>query len=176
MQLPKSQAIARFEDATKRYPSHRPAYSFMIQCAASKWGGTEAMMLDFARRTAALPPGKSVHVAVAEAHLEAAFAAARETKDLSKIDEYFAQSSVRSELRVANERAFRSGSFKPTMDTPRTRQYFAYTLWRAGEKDAAAEHLRTFGQSSPWTLFSRSLFFWEGRDTIRRAKRDCGVR
>ncbi|HEX8876971.1 MAG TPA: hypothetical protein VF777_09500 [Phycisphaerales bacterium] len=175
-QLPKAQAIARFEDAIKRYTSHRSAYSFMIQCAASKWGGTESMMMEVARRTCSLPPGKSAHVAIAEAHLEAAFSRARESKNMALIDEYLQQPTVRSELRAAHERGFRAGSFKPTMDTPRARQYFAYTLWRSGEKDAAAEHLRTFGKSSPWTVFSRPLFFWEGRDTIRRARRDCGVR
>lgn len=176
LQLPKEQAIERFQQAVQRYPAHRSAYSFLATCMAEKWGGSDEKMLQIVRQgSAAASPGKSVHAVVAEAHLLAAGTLAMKN-GMSAVDEYLRRPAVRSEIRSANEKMFRAGSFKPTMDTPRARQYFAYVLWRAGETDAAAEHLRVIGKSSAWSVFSRPFMFWQGSDSIARARKECGVK
>ena len=60
------------------------------------------------------------------------------------------------------------------MDTPRTRSYFAYALWKSGQLDAAAELLRIIGPKSPWGPFDPPIPGF--KDKLSAARRACGVR
>ncbi len=60
-----------------------------------------------------------------------------------------------------------------TMMTPLVRSVFAYTLWKSGQREAAAEHLRVIGPSTPWRPFGANLPF--SKHSVKRARKECGV-
>lgn len=160
-------------EAHKRTPFHRPAYSMARDAFASKWGGTDARMMELARRVlGAAPAGSHVHVLVPESHLECAASAWRNDGKEAGLA-YWKSPAVADELRRASEKCFRPGAHRPTMDTPRTRAFFAYALWKAGAKEHAAEHLRIIGKTTPWGPFVPNIPFM--KDSVRRARKACGV-
>lgn len=168
------QATAHLKDALRRSPFHRPAHSFFLDLLTPKWHGDEEKVLTFARNASKrAPAGQSVHTVIAEAHYHIAFARQLENGGKDAFNEYLRRSDVQAELRRANELCFRPGSFKPTMDTPRARAWFAYTLWKAGLLDEAAQHLRIIGKSSPWGPFTANIPF--SKDSVRAARRECRV-
>lgn len=160
-------------EAHKRSPFHRPAYSFALDAFAGKWGGSDERMLQLARRIqSAAPAGNHVLVLIPEAHVELARTAWRENGKQAGAD-YWNSPAIADELRRANEKCFRKGAHRPTMDTPRTRAFFAYALWKAGATEYAAEHLKIIGKSSPWAPFSPNIPFM--KDSVRKARKACGV-
>lgn len=174
LQLSTDESMRRFKKAIGRSPQHRPAYSFMLQRLCEKWGGSHEKMFTLARRgSAAAPAGSTVHVVIAEAHMER-WAAHQREGGAEAAREYATRADVRQELLEANARCFRPGVHRPGVDTPRARAWFAYMLWKAGAKEAAAEHLRIMGTSTPWGIFAPHLPGVR-KDSLRTARRECGV-
>jgi hypothetical protein len=170
----KDAVFGLFKQAIRRSPFHRQAHSFMADAITPKWGGSAGKLHEFARKASArAPAGSAVHVVLAEAHLELAADRARETEDKDGLRAYLGVPEVQRELREANAKAFQVGAFTPSMDTPRNRAMWAYTLWKAGLSSEAGEHLRLMGRSSAWGPFSPNIPFL--KDSVRRARRECGV-
>ncbi|MBX3359119.1 MAG: hypothetical protein KF745_11920 [Phycisphaeraceae bacterium] len=167
------EAQRRLDAAHRLAPFHRPAHTFMLQYLCEKWYGSHESMFAFARRTsAAAPPGSTAHVVVVEAHLER-WGWSLHKEGRAAAAGYWKTPEVRAEIVQANDRCFRTGGFKVTMDTARARNFFAYALWKVGEHHGAAEHLRVIGTSSPWGPWSAPLGL--GGDTLKRARRECVV-
>lgn len=174
LQLGQEEVLRRVAEAARRWPGHTAAYLFAVDALSPKWGGSAEAMLAVAREAMArAKPGSNAHVAITDAHIELAMIAARDSKSAAAAEQYFANPHVAHEIRAANELCFRVGSHTMTMATPRSRVWFAYALWKSGSKEQAAEHLRIIGTSTPYDLFSRNLPF--AKDTVKRARRDCGV-
>ena len=169
------ESFAFCKKAVKLDKGFRLPYSFFLDAAAPKWGGSRDQMLSFARKAfKAAPEGSTVPVVIAEAHLEMAGEMAREQgDDLSAFEAYLCRPEVAHEISEANRHCFMRHI--PTMDTPRTRVYFAYALWKAGRPDAAAEHLRVIGTSTPYGPFASRVLF-ASKETITHARKACGVR
>jgi hypothetical protein len=163
-----------FQQVISRAPQHRQAHAVMLDWTMEKWGGDEKQMFSFARESAAKGgAGSSLGVLVAIAHLEAAWSRERDNKMAAH--EYLLDKSIAREIRDAHDRTFRAGIFKPCMDTPLVRSYFAYALWKCGERDAAAEHLRLLSPKLYHGPFSPSLVV-ATKDSIAAARKECGVR
>ncbi len=163
-----------FREAVRRHPTSRIAHSFMIQKLSPKWGGSREEMMAFARTSSAgFPSGKHAHIVVAEAHLEVEGEIHRDQGRKASL-EYWRSPGVAEELRTINNKCFKTADSKPSMDTPRTRAILAYTLWKSGQIEEAAEHLRLIGKSSPWGPFQPNLLFM--KDSVRRARKACRVR
>jgi hypothetical protein len=170
----KEALLALFKEAIRRAPYHRAAHSILCDAFTPKWGGSAAKLHEFATKASArAPAGSPMHAVVAEAHLELAHDVARETEDKRAFDRYLHQPHVQADLRRANARAFRIGDFRPGWETPRARAFFAYTLWKAGLRPEAAEHLRIIGRRSPWGVFQPNLPGM--KDSLRAARRQCAV-
>jgi hypothetical protein len=162
------------QQVISRAPQHRLAHAVMLDLTMEKWGGDEKQMFSFARESAAKGgAGSSLGVLVAVAHLEAAWSRERDNKMAA--DEYLLDKSIAREIRDAHDRTFHAGIFKPCMDTPLVRSYFAYALWKCGERDAAAEHLRLLSPKLYHGPFSPSLVV-ATKDSIAAARKECGVR
>lgn len=173
LQKPLSETFEVCKQAVHRDRSLRVAYSFFLDAAAPKWGGSREKMLSFARQAArSARAGSSVHVVIPEAHLEMAADLAREQNDEAAFEAYLRQGDVVQELLQANRACFQQ--HVPTMDTPRTRVYFAYVLWKAGQLEYAGEHLRVIGKATPWGPFTSRLIVGS-KETITQARKECGV-
>lgn len=156
-------------------PSHRLAHTIMLQCKMSKWFGSTKEMFEFANAAAhRAGPGSPLWVLLVLAHLEAGGEKAREGGSEKDVWAYLSDPGVGRELRAAHDKAFRSSAFRPTMDTPWVRSTFAYSLWKAGQKDAAAEHLRMLNPALTHVWFSPRAFFLS-KHTMAKARRECGV-
>lgn len=174
LQLPEEEAVRRAKEAITRARSSRQPYSILLQKLASKWGGSEERMFEFARKSVArAAPGSTVHTLIVEAHLEAAATAARERGD-SDFKPYFANAKVKEEIVGAARRCFQPGAYRPNMDSPWARQYFAFALWQAGAKVEAAEQLRVIGKSVALGPF-RPAYFLTSPFTLAKARKECGV-
>lgn len=155
-------------------PQHRPAHSFFLDFIAPKWHGSDDKRFSFARKAVAgSPPGSVMHVLICEAHLDAAAFGEGSPGGDEGVRSYLSRPEVAEEIRAANARCF-GGSHRASIETPRTRAYFAYTLWKAGLHEEAAQHLRVIGKSSPWMPFSRNLPGY--KHSVSRARRECRVR
>jgi hypothetical protein len=156
-------------------PSHRLAHTIMLQCKMSKWFGSTKEMFEFANAAAhRAGPGSPLWVLLVLAHLEAGGEKAREGGSEKDVWAYLSDPGVGRELRAAHDKAFRSNAFRPTMDTPWVRATFAYSLWKSGQKDAAAEHLRMLNPALTHVWFSPRAFFLS-KHTMAKARRECGV-
>jgi len=163
-----------FQQVISRAPQHRLAHAVMLDWTMEKWGGDEKQMFSFARESAAKGgAGSSLGVLVAIAHLEAAWSRERDNKMAAH--EYLLDKSIAREIRDVHDRTFHAGIFRPCMDTPLVRSYFAYALWKCGERDAAAEHLRLLSPKLYHGPFSPSLVV-ATKDSIAAARKECGVR
>lgn len=163
-----------FQQLIARAPRHRMGHVAMLDWTMEKWKGNEGKMLSFARESAAKAgAGSPLGVLVAIAHIEAAWS--RERNKTMNAQEYLLDKAVARELREVHDRTFHAGVFKPCMDTPLVRSYFAYALWKCDERDAAAEHLRLLSPKLYHGPFSPSLVV-ATKDSIAAARRECGVR
>lgn len=166
----------RFNEAIKRSPGHRAAHSFYLDAIKPKWGGSREQVEAFAADTLKRArPGSHMLVVIPEAIVELAEYDAPHGQSKPDPASYYARPDIVAQLRSANDLLFRSDRFKMNMDTPRTRAWFAYALWKAGLLDEAAEHLRIIGPSTPWGPFPAPVFFLS-KDTIKKARKQCGVR
>lgn len=167
-----------FDEAIARSPGHRAAHSFYLDAIKPKWGGTHAMVETFMEETLhRARPGSHMLVVVPEAIAELAEFDPVELEDVSK-DEmatYYVRPDVRDKLRRANELLFHSDRFQINMDTARTRAWFAYALWKTGQLEEAAHHLRIIGPKTPWSPFPPAIIRFS-RNSLKKARKDCGVR
>jgi hypothetical protein len=164
-----------FAEVLRRAPHHRLAHSIMLDLKQERWGGSEKASLSFANeRAASAGAGSALGVLVCQAHVEAARAKARDAKRGSAFHAHLRDPGVVRELRAAHDRSFHAAVFKAGMDTPYVRSVFAFTLWRAGLKDAAAEHLRKMSRTCS-AMFSPHIPLLMTRYSLKTARRECGV-
>ncbi len=175
LQLEMDEAQRRFNEAIARSPGHRAAHTFMLDYLKPKWFGSPEMVEQFVQDTLRRArPGSHMLVVVPEAAFELAHFH-RPGEKRPDADAYYSAPGIVERVRRANEILFKSDRFQPNMDTPRTRVWFAYVLWRTGSQDEAAEHLRLIGTSTPWGPFPAPVFRF-AKDSLRRARNECGVR
>ena len=173
-QLGMTEARRRFDEALARSPGHRAAHTFMLDFLKPKWFGSREMVEAFVEDTMRRArPGSHMLVVVPEAAYELAYFHAPDGKK-PDAKAYLQSPGVAERIRRANEMLFKSDRFKPNMDTPRTRVWFAYMLWQTGALDEAAEHLRIIGPSTPWSPFPPPVLRF-AKDTLRKARKQCGV-
>jgi hypothetical protein len=162
----------QFGKAVRRGPDHRFAHSFMVQALSGKWGGDDEQMLAFARAASASGSlGSNVHVCLVEAHLEAALAASRADKKATP-EAYFSSPKIGTEILEANHRCFAGGKHTLTMETPRSRAWFAWGLWKSGHLEPAAEHMRIIGKTCPWQPFTSRVLL-RSPNRYATARRQC---
>ena len=118
----------------------------MIQTLAPKWAGSLPAMFDFARSTAAAPVGSSAHVALVQAHYEAA---AEEGSAM-----YWRLPGVREDVLAAAARSIDSPSGGPSPASIADHNWFLYTYARLGEWERFRRELPIVGGrlTSPWPL------------------------
>ncbi len=170
-QLGTDETRRRFDEARRRAPEHRYAHSQMLQCGCAKWGGSHEQMFEFARQAVAKSrPGGPLHVLVAEAHIERWLA---EWSDVGEDEAagYFAEPSVKAAISKAARDALEA-RFTPTHDTVRTRNFFAFGLWRCGERDAAAVQFDAIG---PWVTLEPWSYLGDAVQVFQAARRECGA-
>lgn len=171
LQTEKTEKRVRFEEAIKRAPHHRVAHSQMLQNLCKKWGGSHEAMFDFARAAAAkAPPDCALHTLIAEAHIERWLADDEATTRPGA--NYFTTPAVRNEIARAANAYFHGPAFTATIDSVRNRNYFAFCLWLAGEREAAAEQFRAIGgwvSEYPWCLVGDPVRIYA------KAAGECGV-
>lgn len=174
--LPDGASMSRelFQETITRAPRHRFAHTVMLDWTMEKWSGSEQLMFSFAHESAAKSgPGSALGVLVPMAHIEAA--RSRERDEKMKADAYFLDKAVARDVREAHDRTFHAGIFKPCMDTPLVRSCFAFALWKSGERDAAAAHLRLLEPKMYHGPFDPSLVI-ATNNSIATARKECGVR
>ncbi len=173
LQRPVDEVRGLLEQVRSRAPTLRVAHVSMLRYLASKWFGSSEQMFEFARGAAGgAPPGSLLGSLIIEAHLERLGELMREKSP--QAEGYWKSPAVVRELLAANEKCFRPGAYRPSMDSPVVRANMAYVLWKAGQPGSAAVHMRIIGPSTPWGPFRPNIPFM--KDTLRRARRECGVR
>jgi hypothetical protein len=133
LQYDKARLLGLFEESQRRAPWHPIAVSSMIQGLAPKWSGTLAEMFDVARSAQAAPTGSSAHVAMVEAHFEAALQTVPEL--------YWRGSGVREDILAAAERSVDSPAYARTPRSLRDHNYFLHAYWQLREHDRWAREL-----------------------------------
>lgn len=172
-QHPVSRALEIMDEVRRRAPQHRGAHSVMLKYLSWRWFGSVDAAFAFARAAVAgAPAGSNLAVLIPEVHLDVC-TEQYQSKGKAAAKAYWKNPAVARELLDAHNKCFHTGSFKPTMDTPITRAYFAYTLWKSGEREAAAEHLRAMNVSTPYGPFEAPIMVFG--ETVKRARRECGV-
>jgi hypothetical protein len=172
-QPPIEEVQAVFDNVIARAPRHRMAHTWMMMRTMTKWGGSNEQMFAFARAALARSGGVShLPVLIAEAHLERAYELGRD-EGKAAMRTYFQQPAVGAEILKAHHQLGLADSVRQSMEMPRTRAMFAFVLWKSGQREAAADHLRVIGKSTPWGPFVPNVPFF--RDTVRRARRECSV-
>lgn len=154
--------LALYDSAQASRPWHPIAHISMIQALAVKWGGSEGVMLDFARRVSRqAPEGSDAHVVIADAHAEG----------LLEHKAAYRTSDIHQELVEAAARSIDSPRYQPSPWTPRVRSAFAWCFAMFNDRDRARRQLELVGPlvAGPF-LFSR--------DPLRVAtgiRRDVGL-
>lgn len=174
MQHSKDHIHELMREVHRRNRHLRCAHSFMVQALASKWGGSDEMLLQFVRQAAErADPGSTIPTIIAEAHIELAYQSKRNTKSKLAIEQYFSDPQILREIQRANEKVFHPSAYQPSMDSPRAREYLAYSLWKGGDLRSAAAHLEHIPDSAPGLLFLPAFPFV--KDTTKAARKACGV-
>jgi hypothetical protein len=173
LSLGQAELLRRFGEADRRHRWHLGAYRAMSQGMASKWGGSNERLLEFAG--AALreaPDGHPVHVIVPTAHLEVwryfthgltagtpEHAAGRERQV-----RYFRDEAVQAEVRLAADRSIRSPGYRPCHSTPAHRNFFAMCFRLMRDYPAQLEQMDLIGPMitrMPWGYQGRPAAAYE---------------
>lgn len=160
----------RFGHVMEEAQEHRQAHSSMLQSCSLRWGGSHQEMFGFvqlAMMKAGL--GCALHVLVAESHIERWLADGGERNPTLAVD-YFRQAWVRESICGAATAAFEPGAFIPTIESVRTRNYFAFCLWLAGQHRDALRHFDALGNwltADPWRHLG------EPSAVFQQAKLEC---
>jgi hypothetical protein len=143
----------RFANAIAVDPLHMGAHSTMLQQVCRKWSGSSAEMFEFARSRAALGPGTSLPMLIADAHIE-------EWLDNDRESEYFEQAEVGDELVAAAHQSIWHPDYRPVGGSPNDLNHFAMAFALADRFteaqrcfDVIGEHLVT---RFPWSYYGDS--------------------
>lgn len=148
-QLGVDETRRRFKETTRRHPWHLEAHDQMLQQLCRKWGGSHALMHEFAARTVAeMPAGSPLGQLTAIAHLE-------RWLDLKRGEDaaYLEAAQVRADLHAAADRSVRHPSYQRRPGWPSVHNSFAMAFSLAGEWAAAAEQFDIIGDLMtewPW--------------------------
>jgi hypothetical protein len=127
----------RFKEVVARHPWHRGAHSQMVQGLSDKWGGSHALMLNFAREAAAgSPGGGGVAAVVAEAHIECYLA----IEDRKQRERYFEAAEVLGELHRAADWSVRHPAWHARPGWQREHNLFAFCFAMGDDHRAALAH------------------------------------
>lgn len=148
-----------FKESVRRMPQLRQPFRFLVQHMCSKWGGDDDNMLKFARVASARAPiNSTIHSVLAEAHLE--YGLSLERAGTKTMREYMSQPSVRAEIVEAAKKIFPASGYKPSLDSLRARELFAFVLWQAGERGMAEDYLLKVSPSGLFHYFCPWWMFW----------------
>jgi hypothetical protein len=140
----------RFKEVLARHLWHRGAHSQMVQGLSEKWGGSHALMLNFAREAAAGSPGGSgLATVVAEAHIECYLA----TDDADRQRRYFEAPEVLDELHRVADWSVHHPGWLARPGWPRDHNLLAFCFAMGGDHAAAARHFEAVGDvvtADPW--------------------------
>lgn len=170
-----------FEQAVERVPDHYVAHAAMLVNLMSKWHGSTEEMFRFARAAASgAKPGSVLPLILIQAHYERTGELWREKGEKNKegkkaAEEYWHDTGVRAEVRSVAGKVYAPGAHKVSMLTPMARAWFAWALWKCGEHEMAAEHMRIIGTSTPWGPFRPNLPLGLMPGSLGQARRQCGV-
>jgi len=173
LSLGQAELLRRFGEVDRRHRWHLGAYRAMSQGMASKWGGSNERLLEFAR--AALreaPEGHPVHVIVPSAHLEVWLyfthgltSGTPEHAAGQKLQiGYFRDEAVQAEVRLAADRSIRSPDYRPFRSTPAHRNYFAMCFRLMRDYPAQLEQMDLIGPlitRAPWAYQGRPVAAYE---------------
>jgi hypothetical protein len=181
LQLGQEETARRFEATVARDPHHRLAHAMRLASLCRKWSGSHEQMFAFARQAAqAAPEGSLLGGLIAQAHAErwlwARSFAEKEADDpqwFGKAGSYFQDPAVREELQRAWDRSLGSPSFREVGAAAHARNWFAFCLHLAGDRErtrAALEPLGKHATEVPWT--------WLGQappQAVNQARAGCGL-
>lgn len=174
LSLGQTELWRRFSEVDRRHRWHLGAYRAMSQGMATKWGGSNDALLEFAR--AALreaPDGHPVRVIVPYAHLEVWLYFTHGTAGTPQHARqqqlqigYFRREEVKAEVRLAADRSIRSAAYVPSPITPVHRNAFAMCFALMHDHAAQLEQMDLIGplitripwvyQDEPATAFERA--------------------
>lgn len=157
-----------FREATARAPMLRRAYSAILLNRLPDWFGSVEQATETVRQALAIAkPGSGLLTLPCEL---AVFTQPRDPKSTAP----WATSTVAGWVRRANAAYFGSGQIVESAESLRNRNWFAHALWKLGDKDAAAVHLRAIGrvpQVLPWGE-AHPIIDWAISD-FKKARRQC---
>ncbi|GAA2593217.1 hypothetical protein GCM10010435_85230 [Winogradskya consettensis] len=165
-QLGLEEAERRFEQVIARNRWHRGAYHVLLQQKCAKWGGSDELALDFARRTvAAMPDGNPLGTLIAWAHFEIAAQISGE--------DYLARPEVVAEVHAAANRSIFHPAFPRTPGFQSSFGIFAIAFGGGGEARAAQSCFDAIGDypsEQPWSyLGDPATVFLTSRENVRQA-------
>jgi hypothetical protein len=187
LSLGQAELLRRLGEVDRRHRWHLGAYRAMSQGMASKWGGSNERLLEFAR--AALreaPDGHPVHVIVPAAHLEVwryfthGLKAGTPEHEAGRERQvgYFRQEAVGAEVRLAADRSIRSPGYRPCHSTLTHRNFFAMCFRLMRDYPAQLEQMDLIGPmitQLPWGYQGRPRAAYErARDMALTKARASG--
>lgn len=141
----------RFAEVERRRPLHTLAARMALQGVAAKWTGSHEMMFEFARAMSSrASAGSTMHVLIAEAHLE--FWMQEQNNG------YWKSPFVRDEIVEAGRRALAQPIDAPYLLY--TRNAFALCYWLLNEPVLLAEQVQVIGgrvTRMPWAYLGQPL-------------------
>ncbi len=168
--LDRGEIQRRFAQVVEAAPEHREAHSAMLQACSLKRGGSHQEMFGFVQlATLKASLGCSLHVLVAEAHIECCLI---EQPKAGLTGGYFRNRFTQESITAAAQAALQPGAFIPALDSVRTRNFFAFCFWVGGlPKDAAIQFgaIGNWVTPEPWSLLGPPL------EVFARAQRECGA-
>ena len=151
-QLQLDEERRRFAEVERRYPFHARACQQMVQATAAKWGGSNELMLEFARSISArAPEGSPAHAVIPDALCEYWGEVHEDEKD------FWHRPEVRAEILEAAQRCFTNPQQTPYMVRARNSFAFAYLL--LGEFALLAEQFDVTGGviTDPWSAMDNAV-------------------
>jgi hypothetical protein len=149
LQLGLEELRRRFQQAVGRYPWHRAAHLQMLQGLSDKWGGSHLLMFNYAREISAqAPPGSSLPVLVAAAHIERWLAL-----DGDEQVRYFKRPEIAAEIHAAADRSVRHSAFRLQPGWPHACNSFAFCFALGEDVTAARQQFEAIGDlvtNHPW--------------------------
>ena len=142
-----------FDQALRRCPDHFLAHSNLLTYFCEKWHGTHEEMFDFAHAASdKAPAGSLLPTLIAQAHTERWLYATSFDRD-PQGDNYFQRQEVRDAIHSAYTRSLGSPHHESSPLSHYAANYFAFTLERCGDWDAARQECERIGQYPtflPW--------------------------
>lgn len=172
-----SKARQLFAEATSRHKEDRAAHTALLHVLSARGLGSHEQMFGFARAVSELSePGSWLPSLVALAHIERWLGISMAAPDApepyrGRAAEYWSEPAVREEILREHGRSV--GNAKFAEQSPRSaveRNWFAFCLWRLGEKNRLRPELTKIGQRAmvlPWR--------WAGLVSFQKARELAGM-